>query len=85
MKVIGLTRDEAYKKFGFLLEAYQYASPPHGGIGIGLDRAVMLLAGRENIRDVMAFPKTASAASLMDGAPSEIDLAALRELRIKLE
>ena len=80
MKVIGLSREEAYQKFGFLLEAYTFASPPHGGIGLGLDRIVMLLAGRENIRDVIAFPKTASATSPMDGSPSEVDAETLREL-----
>jgi aspartyl-tRNA synthetase len=85
MKVIGLPREEAYRQFGFLLEAYQFASPPHGGIGIGLERVVMQLAGRDSIRDVMAFPKTASAASLMDGCPAEVDPATLKELRIRVE
>ena len=85
MKVIGLTREAAYQKFGFLLDAYQFASPPHGGIGLGLDRIVMLLSGRDNIRDVIAFPKTASAASLMDGCPSEVESETLRELGIRVE
>jgi len=85
MKVIGLSREEAHKKFGFLLEAYQYASPPHGGIGLGLDRIIMLLAGRDNIRDVIAFPKTASATSLMDGCPSEVEEETLKELRLRVE
>ncbi len=83
MKVIGLTREQAYEKFGFLLDAYKYASPPHAGIGLGLDRIVMLMGGRENIRDVIAFPKTASATSLMDGCPSEIEPEALKELGIR--
>ena len=83
MKVIGLTREQAYEKFGFLLDAYKYASPPHAGIGLGLDRIVMLMGGRENIRDVIAFPKTASATSLMDGSPSPIEDASLKELGIK--
>jgi len=85
MKVIGLSKEEAYRKFGFLLEAYQYASPPHGGIGLGLDRIVMLLCGRDNIRDVIAFPKTASASSPMDGSPSEVEPETLTELQIRLE
>jgi aspartyl-tRNA synthetase len=85
MKVIGLSKEEAYRKFGFLLEAYQYASPPHGGIGLGLDRIVMLLCGEANIREVIAFPKTASATSPMDGSPSEVEPETLAELRIKIE
>jgi aspartyl-tRNA synthetase len=85
MAVIGLSREQAYEKFGFLIEAYKYASPPHGGIGIGLDRVVMLMAGRDSIRDTIAFPKSASAASLMDGSPSGIEPETLKELRIRLE
>jgi aspartyl-tRNA synthetase len=85
MRVIGLTREEAYRKFGFLLEAYGFASPPHGGIGLGLDRIVMLLAGRDNIRDTIAFPKTASAASLMDGAPSEVEEELIRDLSLRID
>ncbi|NOT33600.1 MAG: aspartate--tRNA ligase [Candidatus Eisenbacteria bacterium] len=83
MRVIGLTHEQAHEKFGFLLEAYQYASPPHGGIGLGLDRIIMLMAGRDNIRDTIAFPKTASAASLMDGCPSEIEPELLKDLGIR--
>jgi aspartyl-tRNA synthetase len=85
MKVIGLSREEAHRKFGFLLEAYGFAAPPHGGIGIGLDRVVMLLAGRDNIRDTIAFPKTASATSPMDGCPSEVEPELLRELKIRID
>ena len=84
MKVVGLTREQAYQKFGFLLEAYAFASPPHGGIGLGLDRIVMLLADRDNIRDVIAFPKTASAASPMDGSPSEVEPELVRDLHLKV-
>ncbi len=85
MKVIGLSREQAYEKFGFLLEAYQFASPPHGGIGLGFDRTVMLLGGRDNIRETIAFPKSASAASLMDGSPAEVEPETLRELRLRIE
>ena len=85
MKAIGLSHEQAHAKFGFLLEAYGFASPPHGGIGIGLDRIIMLMAGKDSIRDVIAFPKTASAASLMDGCPSEPEPQQLRELGLKLD
>ena len=85
MNVIGLAREQAYEKFGFLLEAYKSASPPHGGIGMGLDRIVMLLAGRDNIRDTIAFPKTARAASLMDGCPSTVEPEIVKELGIRIE
>jgi len=83
MKVIGLTREQAYEKFGFLLDAYRFASPPHAGIGIGLDRVLMLMGGRDSIRDTIAFPKTASATSLMDGSPSPIEDESMRELGLK--
>ncbi len=85
MRVIGMSVEEAQAKFGFLLEAFEYGAPPHGGIALGLDRLVILFHGGESIRDAIAFPKTASATSLMDGAPSRIDEADLRELRLKIE
>jgi aspartyl-tRNA synthetase len=83
MKVVGLTAEQAHAKFGFLLEAYRYAAPPHGGIGLGFDRIVMLMAGRDNIRDTIAFPKTTAASSLMDGCPSEVEPEIWRELHLK--
>jgi len=81
---IGLSAEEAEKKFGFLLEAFRYGAPPHGGIAPGIDRLVMILAGTDNIRDVIAFPKTTSAASLMDEAPSATSNEQLRSLYLRL-
>ncbi len=82
--LIGLTTEEADQKFGFLLNALKFGAPPHGGIAFGFDRLVMLLAGTDNIREVIAFPKTTSALSLMDGCPSEVVDAQLRDLGIAL-
>jgi aspartyl-tRNA synthetase len=80
---IGLTPEKADEKFGFMLESFRYGAPPHGGIGMGLDRIVMLMAERSSIRDTIAFPKTTSAACPMDGSPSPVDAETLRELHIK--
>ena len=84
-KLLGLENNEINEKFGFLVEALNYGAPPHGGIAFGFDRLVMLLAGTENIRDVIAFPKTTSATSLMDQSPSNVREAQLNDLGIKIK
>ena len=83
--LLGLSREEAIEKFGFLVEALTYGAPPHGGIAFGFDRLVMLLAGTGNIRDVIAFPKTTSATSLMDESPSNVSTEQLDDLGIQLK
>jgi aspartyl-tRNA synthetase len=82
---LGITEEEAKLRFGFFLEALEYGTPPHGGIALGLDRIVAILAGETSIREVIAFPKTASAADLMAGAPSPVDPKQLRELHLKTQ
>ncbi|MBN2226301.1 MAG: aspartate--tRNA ligase [candidate division Zixibacteria bacterium] len=83
LNILGMSDERAEKMFGFLLRALEYGAPPHGGIALGLDRIVALMTGNDNIREVIAFPKTASAASLMDGSPSDITPEQLRELGLE--
>lgn len=83
-KALGMTTEEARSRFGFFLDALEYGTPPHGGIAPGIDRLMMVLAGTDNMRDVIAFPKTASAADLMIDAPGEVDPKQLEELHLKI-
>ncbi len=83
-EALGFTPEVAYEKFGYLMDAFEYGTPPHGGIAFGFDRLVMLLAGRTNLRETIAFPKTASATDLLMDAPSPVDAAQLEQLHIKL-
>ena len=81
-KALGLSDEEAYQKFGFLTDAFRFGAPPHGGMGIGLDRLTMLMCGCDNLRDVVAFPKVSNSSELMSGAPSQVDEKQLCELAI---
>ena len=81
---LGMSESEIEDKFGFLIKALKFGAPPHGGIALGLDRLVMILSGTDNIRDVIAFPKTTSGLSLMDGSPSDVEISQLHELGIDL-
>ena len=82
--LLGLTPEQAEEKFGFLLSALRYGAPPHGGIALGFDRMVMLYAGLTNIRDCIAFPKTAKGTDVMTGAPGTVDFKQLRDLYIRV-
>jgi len=84
-KILGFTQEQAWDRFGFLLEAFKYGTPPHGGMAYGLDRLVMLMAGKSSIRDVIAFPKVQNASCLMTGAPDVVDPKQLKELHLKTD
>ena len=85
LKLVGHTMDDVKKKFGFMLEAFRYGVPPHGGMGIGFDRVIALLCGEDDIREVIAFPKNKAAQNPMDGSPNELSDEQLKELNIKLD
>jgi aspartyl-tRNA synthetase len=83
-RFLGISEEQAQKRFGFLLEAFRYGAPPHGGIAPGLDRLVTLLAGESSIREVIAFPKNTLGQSLMDDCPAEVDAQQLEDLHIRV-
>ena len=80
--LLGMAGEEVEEKFGFFVQAFQYGMPPHGGIAFGLDRLIMLMAGKKSIRDVIAFPKTAAGNCLLSGAPAPVSSSQLKELYI---
>ena len=84
-EALGFTKESAYERFGFLLDAFKYGVPPHAGLAYGLDRLVMLLTGADSIREVIAFPKVKDASCLMTEAPAPVDKKQLEELGIQLE
>ena len=83
-KALGLSDEEAHEKFGFLTDAFRFGAPPHGGMGIGLDRLCMIMAGCDSLRDVIAFPKVSNSSELMSSAPSIVDNAQLQDLAISI-
>jgi aspartyl-tRNA synthetase len=84
-KALGLSDEEAHEKFGFLTDAFRFGAPPHGGMGIGLDRLCMIMAGCDSLRDIIAFPKVSNTGELMSGAPAKVDDIQLTDLAIKLD
>nr|MBP6243000.1 aspartate--tRNA ligase [Chromatiaceae bacterium] len=85
LKLLAISDEQAEDRFGFLLRALKYGCPPHGGLAFGMDRLVMLMTGASSIRDVMAFPKTQTAACLLTSAPSPVDQAQLNELALRVK